>query len=186
MKSPPGLLGAIFEELRLAPEGDFRSALLSLRRTLEKRVRDDPYGAMTEVATFGASLAAIGIELRAKASQANVNKKKDSGVMEATNNKSSFGSKALRVGGLAILAGGAYALWRNRGQVLSFLERTRATGADAVRELIPMRKVSSEHESEKEFRLPEQKPGDFRNRDSSERPELARKKEPQPTLKQAM
>lgn len=54
-----GLVESVVEELENAPRSDFRETLQHLFHALEDHVRKDPYGALKEAATFGASLAAM-------------------------------------------------------------------------------------------------------------------------------
>jgi hypothetical protein len=54
-----GLVESVVEELESSPRSDFRETLQHLFHALEDHVRKDPYGALKEAATFGASLAAM-------------------------------------------------------------------------------------------------------------------------------
>jgi hypothetical protein len=54
-----GFIDSIKEELGNARGGDFKQTLDHLFHAIGDHVRKDPYGAMREAATFGASLAAI-------------------------------------------------------------------------------------------------------------------------------
>lgn len=54
-----GFAESIREEFNNAPRGDFKQTLDHLFHAIGDHVRKDPYGAVREAATFGASLAAI-------------------------------------------------------------------------------------------------------------------------------
>jgi hypothetical protein len=77
------------------------------------------------------------------------------------------GSTAMRVGRYAILAGGAYLLWRQRGRISSIFGRGKAA-VEGAEENVSMSADKPEHTEGKEFTLSDQKPGDFRKRDKFE------------------
>lgn len=78
--------------------------------------------------------------------------------------QSKSGSTVMLVGRYALLAGSAYLLWRQRGRIASLFSRSSKTAGDGTEENVSM--SADAHESEeKDFSLPEQKPGEFRKRE---------------------
>ncbi len=60
-----GLVESVVEELESSARSDFRETVQHLFHALVVHVRKDPYGALKEAATFGASLGAMtGQQLR--------------------------------------------------------------------------------------------------------------------------